>query len=434
MKLKKSIASVCTALLLTAVSAHAATLEFTIGSDAMYCVDPDSSETASAQLETAPYTYNDRTMVPVRIISERFGASVVWNDETQSVSIEKDGQTILLTLGSDTALVNGSETLLDAAPQEYNGRTMVPLRFISETLGMNVEYVALSQQVLITDETSVMTINGHNIMPYDFRSLKNIVGYEYETSDVIDFVEFAIPIFKECIVFSDAAEYAGYDFGDAVTPDDISEYAGSGQAYSNNTLMASNIKLTSYMSSSQDYLNRIAEYISNNVFYTTTTEELRKIYESEYICAKHILISTLDSETREPYSADRKAEAYSKATNILTRLKNGADFDTLLKDYGEDPGTAQQPDGYVFTKGQMVENFENAAFALKTGEISGIVESEYGYHIIKREPLPELDDYTANDIIRKLFLNEFNDYYTAAINSATIEMNMTNEEIAELLK
>ncbi|MBQ7900625.1 MAG: peptidylprolyl isomerase, partial [Clostridia bacterium] len=59
-------------------------------------------------------------------------------------------------------------------------------------------------------------------------------------------------------------------------------------------------------------------------------------------------------------------------------------FNSLVEQYGEDPGMASQPEGYLFTKGQMVEEFETAAYALKVGAVSGIVESSYGYHIIKR--------------------------------------------------
>ena len=67
-------------------------------------------------------------------------------------------------------------------------------------------------------------------------------------------------------------------------------------------------------------------------------------------------------------------------------------FDSLMEEYSEDPGLKTNPDGYEAYKGQMMEEFETASLALKTGEISDIVETEAGYHIILRLPF-DPDDY-----------------------------------------
>lgn len=81
------------------------------------------------------------TLVPLRVISEAFGAKVDWNGDTKTVSIAYDGKEIKLQIANDTALVDGKDTVLDAAPVlEGAGYTMVPLRFISETLGAKVDY------------------------------------------------------------------------------------------------------------------------------------------------------------------------------------------------------------------------------------------------------------------------------------------------------
>lgn len=100
------------------------------------------------------------------------------------------------------------------------------------------------------------------------------------------------------------------------------------------------------------------------------------------VTAKHILISTQD-ESGNPLPEDQKEEKKAKAEALLAELKDGADFDTLMMENTEDPGITQNPDGYTFGKGEMVEEFETAAFALGVDEMSDLVESDFGYHIIK---------------------------------------------------
>ena len=119
-------------------------------------------------------------------------------------------------------------------------------------------------------------------------------------------------------------------------------------------------------------------------------EEMKKYYEEhkvdyykDEVKASHILISTVDDNGKE-LSETKKKEAKKKAEEVLKKAKSGEEFSELAKEYSDDPGSAANGGdlGY-FTKGQMVQPFEEAAFSLKSGEISGLVESEYGYHIIK---------------------------------------------------
>ena len=110
------------------------------------------------------------------------------------------------------------------------------------------------------------------------------------------------------------------------------------------------------------------EYIGN-LYYA-------KIVSDEFVSAKHILVEAADEAS--------KPEALAQIKDIKSKLDSGEDFDKLMNEFSTDPGLQTQPDGYTFTKGQMVEPFENAAFALETGKISDIVETDYGYHIIKR--------------------------------------------------
>lgn len=105
--------------------------------------------------DVAPKIVNDRTMLPARFVAESLGAKVDWDEEKQLVTIvgvnEKNEEvTILITIDSDIALVNGKEVKLDSPAFIENDRTYTPLRFISEKLGANVDWNEEQQKVTIT--------------------------------------------------------------------------------------------------------------------------------------------------------------------------------------------------------------------------------------------------------------------------------------------
>jgi len=83
---------------------------------------------------------NDRTLVPLRFISERLGAQVAWDDATRKVTITDGDNTIELIIGDSNPKLNGKTIPIDAAPKIYNDYTYVPLRFIAEALGCKVDW------------------------------------------------------------------------------------------------------------------------------------------------------------------------------------------------------------------------------------------------------------------------------------------------------
>ncbi|MGQ9649105.1 MAG: peptidylprolyl isomerase [Phycisphaerae bacterium] len=110
--------------------------------------------------------------------------------------------------------------------------------------------------------------------------------------------------------------------------------------------------------------------------YTSKEEEVR---------ASHILLATRDARTRQPMSEEAKQEQRKKAEQILIEAKKpGADFAALAREYSSCPsGKRSGGDLNYFARARMVPAFSEAAFAMKVGEISDIVETEFGYHIIK---------------------------------------------------
>lgn len=103
--------------------------------------------------------------------------------------------------------------------------------------------------------------------------------------------------------------------------------------------------------------------------------------EARSITVKQILFKTSSLDemgNRREYSEHDKEDAHKRAESCLEKARDGSDFDSLTEKYNEDSQNM-----YTFGKGVMPEPFEKAAFDLGTGEISDVIETEYGYHIIK---------------------------------------------------
>lgn len=107
-------------------------------------------------------------------------------------------------------------------------------------------------------------------------------------------------------------------------------------------------------------------------------EHESEFLQDEQIRVHHILLKV--SETADPAKV---TEAENKARRILQRIKNGEDFEKLARQYSEDPSALKDGDIGFFSRGDMIKNFEDAAFALKVGEVSDVVRTPLGFHIIR---------------------------------------------------
>lgn len=119
-------------------------------------------------LETAPYIKNDVTLVPIRFISESLDAKVDWNGETQQVTITNGSDKIVLTININEAYVNGSAKQLEVPPEVTNEKTMVPLRFVIESFNLTIRWNEIDKTITIASQSPVK----ENIVAEDPEKLK----------------------------------------------------------------------------------------------------------------------------------------------------------------------------------------------------------------------------------------------------------------------
>lgn len=356
--MKKRMASALLALCLSLpVAAQAKTVEFTIGDNTMNMATNYIIE--SQELLAAPFIANDRTMVPVRAISESFGATVTWVPETRNIQIASEHKNITLTVDVAEAQVNGETVALDAAPTIVGDITFVPVRFVTESMGYYVYFASPTSSVLVSDAAPVY-VNGTPISQEEF----DAHYFWYSAEGYSDPGSIAWTATFQNTLLSDEAKKAGMSLSQEVIEQlKTAEYEGGllmGQA-----TLANEKELLAHR-----YYEALIDGASSD-------EDVQKAFRETYLCAKHVLI---------PYEAE---QAEKTAKDVYRYAKAGTKFDQLIEDFGEDPGMAFSPDGYVFTDGEMVAPFEDAVKALPVGGISQPIESDYGYHIIMRMPLPE---------------------------------------------
>jgi peptidyl-prolyl cis-trans isomerase C len=156
-------------------------------------------------------------------------------------------------------------------------------------------------------------------------------------------------------------------------------------------------------------------------------ENIDKFKRTETVKASHILCG-VDAKA----TAEEKKKALEKAEKLKKELDGGADFAALAKANSTCPSSQQGGDLGFFGKGQMVPAFENVAFALKPGEVSNVVETQFGYHIIKvtekkaaetvafKDVRPRIEEFLKNQKIGAAV----NDYLAEVKKTASVEFLM----------
>jgi peptidyl-prolyl cis-trans isomerase C len=223
----------------------------------------------------------------------------------------------------------------------------------------------IQANVFAQDNAVVAKIGERKITLADFKRVTDYFDEErqkmLETNPQLK--ETVLRQFIQSMVISDLAKQKGFDR--------VPEIKEQLQFFSDNFL-------------ANEYLKReIAQKI------TVSDDELKSYYDShkdefktqDMVKARHILVRVDNSA-----SDDEKKKAKEKTELYLKKIKDGEDFAKLASDFSDDPGSkAKGGDLGFFPRGRMVKPFDDAAFSLKPGETSGIVETQFGFHIIKVE-------------------------------------------------
>lgn len=145
--------------------------------------------------------------------------------------------------------------------------------------------------------------------------------------------------------------------------------------------------------------------------------------EARTISVQTILLKTYevdDAGNTVQYDAEKKADAYQRILTLKSRIDQGESFEVLAADYNED-----EKSEYSFGRGIMPKNFEDAAFALGSGEVSGVIETEYGYHLIRCLSTfdPEQTEENKKVIVEKRRQEAFDRVYEAYLPTLTTNLN-----------
>ncbi|MDP4179676.1 MAG: peptidylprolyl isomerase [Bacillota bacterium] len=289
----------------------------------------------------------------------------------------------------------------------YLGKSFVPVRYFAELYNRKVDFVTSKNQITIAkiDNPVIGTVNGQPLYKSDFDYFYNgqyedLAANTPKENLAAEAKKLKQQVFDNIVSLSLVKQNISKEFTTLKDMDYQQINDNIGSIISNNggieqirSILAKS-KITYYQFIQDLKINYMNSNYANDLIknVVATDAELKKYYddnkasflEPEKVKAKHILFSTMDQQTQQEYTDEKKEEVKKKAQEVLDSIKAGADFDELMNKYTEDPGTKDMPDNaYTFGKGEMVQEFEDAAFSLKVGEISDLVKSSYGYHIIK---------------------------------------------------
>ncbi len=293
-------------------------------------------------------------------------------------------------------------------------------------------------------ESTVLTVNGTPIGEWRFTFTLNQIKIQAMNDQIIDdeqafwnkavsdgktmrdlVVESAVKSLTREVVIDQMAKKESV----ALTTDDLGAIDGyikaqkdqGGEAEFNQWLTDNDITEQQFKELYQTIFKeqKLYEKLSADV-----TEQEMLDYYNGMVRVKHILRITSDAETGLPLSQSEKDTVRSEMEAIYNNAASGTDFDELVAEHSEDPGSFSNPSGYLVGKNSgMVKAFEDASLALDMDELSPIIETEYGYHIIKRVENPESDFEPNKDAVKSAIVENL---LASELDKATVD---TNDEL-----
>lgn len=422
------------------------------------------------EIEFSTVNYKDRVYVKLRDLCYYLKCNIEVDNEKRVINIvnkpevpqqntydemEKVTESLKVNINISNFIINkdGINTFMNSIL--YKGRTYVPVRFFSEIFDKKVEWLPDTKSVRVSTQTPVVigSVNGQALFQKDldyilnpwYTSFKENNGEEPSESEIQEVKKSSFDTIVAYAVLLQKAEKENITL-DQKDYQQINETMESyimmnGGIDSFRSILEKN-KITLYQYSDgmkKDILiNKMANELVKDV--EPSEEKIKKYYEdnknmftvSEKVRAKHILFSTMDLNTGVEYDDQKKSQIRKKAEDVLVAIKSGADFDQLMNENTEDPGTKSYPDGYTFSRGEMVKPFEDQAFSMSVGQVSNIVETSYGYHIIKLEEKIPQKLYTLDEVrdnIKADLSNEekqiyFDNFVKESIAKSLIENNI----------
>lgn len=397
------------------------------------------------EFDVEPQLINDRTMVPVRAIFEALGANVDWDDATWTVLSDKGDTKVTLAINDKMLYKNGVGIELDVPAQLVDSRTLVPVRAISEAYGCWVDWNNdLNTVIIVSDlnKAEVINIDGQSVsagyfnycmynMELIFAQSMGLSVEQVEQSwntalGDVSLGKYVVDMTTENISIIKAAKTNAKQKKIELTDEElknIDNQLASFKAELGNDEEVFKTVLDLIGTTEKDieqYLNDIS--IMDKLYAKYSDElgmdekQIKSYLDKNYIQAQHVLISTQGLSDKE------KAQKKELAQQVYEFARQGMDFEKLIETYGEDPGMEYSPEGYLFTKGEMVKEFEDIAFNLKVGKISGVVETQYGYHIIKRVE-NQYDKEIYNQIRTMLVEDSVQSMFSSLKDGARIHIN-----------
>lgn len=349
--------------------------------------------------ENALYDYETGIdYLPLRAVFEALGSEVKWNGDTRIIEIssnvgENAEQTgkyekttysyINASVYPDSVIIKVDGKPVTASTFILNDSTYIEAGGISDFIGhIYADASTLTLRIYsndykkLSDGVAAVYGNGQTLTYPQFFDLAKFMYGDFETAKSQNFAEI-----DGYLLFNEAVKNISDDLNIEVSEEEIKSFSEA-----NNTEAV----ISERSIDDKEFFNNevIRDYtlrdkivsLEKKDLYDPTDEELSAWYENTgeskgiWLQAQHILVSKGEN-----------GEGLEKAKALLEEVKkDGADFEKIMLENSQDPGSISTPEGYVFTEGQMVDEFYNASLSLKVGEISDIVETDYGYHIIKK--------------------------------------------------